>query len=99
MLYCIVQAEDGRLVSVTADLKKVADEKTLAARGYLVIERPAEEAGGAWDAKTRMFAAKEAPSPAFPDPPEPSGRAADDVAALREWLVSLKEALAKQGAV
>lgn len=100
MLFCIVQAEDGRLVSSTVDPVKVAEIKVLAARGYVVVERPIEEAGGVWDAQTRMFAAKEAPPPAFPDPPALDGKdASADLAAMREWLVALKETLIKYGAI
>lgn len=100
MLYCIVQAEDGKLVSSTTDAAKVADLKILAARGYLVVERPLEEASGLWDVDRKQFAERPAPPPAFPDPPALEGKdASADLAAVREWLVALKETLIKYGAI
>lgn len=97
MLYCIVQAEDGRLVSVTADLAKVADEKTLAARGYLVVERPPEEAGGIWDVARKQFTERPAPPPPFRDPPDATGTVLQQLVAMRGWAADLKRELVNQG--
>jgi hypothetical protein len=71
--YLVIEAESGRLVSITDDDTKVAEAKVLTARGYEVLDVAEAEAVGVWNARLRVFE---------PKPAEPPGRdSLEDLAA------------------
>jgi hypothetical protein len=88
MIYAIVDAKAGWLASVTRDASKVAEAKVLSERGYIVIERPDEEAGPGkvWSADDRRFVDK------APDPPGEAETLVADVADLKARVAALEAA-------